>query len=216
MGAFEDPQKSPSNVFKENCIDEASVSATENSESMVVEYNVEDFWDKIIMGGISEIWPRKDCWILEFASSDIKPLSVPFHKLSQWLTYSLMEAIEATTRVRFTNGPLLTRLAEYRNGGFFIDSGVICFTEAGQQICSGDKKIPQEHALIVEWRALTVCLLDRLATLVRTQMGLEENQLPLAKVLEAGTWKAGREIALRLRPETGAPPISIQSDGTLF
>src|SRR5215469_16501580 len=49
---------------------------------------------------------------------------VPFHKLCQWLTYSLIEPLEAGgLRVVELDG--LTGLAEYRNGGLFLDCGVI-------------------------------------------------------------------------------------------
>lgn len=36
------------------------------------------------------------------------------------------------------------------------------------------------------------------------------------KVLEGGTWTAGRKIAKEKRPETCGPPIVIVSDGTVF
>jgi hypothetical protein len=39
--------------------------------------------------------------------------------------------------------------------------------------------------------------------------------LPLAKVLEGGTWAAGRIIARRLRAD-GSPPLNVVSDGTVF
>jgi hypothetical protein len=68
--------------------------------------------------------------------------------------------------------------------------------------------------LVVEWRALTVTLLDELAALVRQRLGKSAAELPLACVLEGGTWAAGREIAGELRG--GAPPIAIDSDGTVF
>jgi uncharacterized protein DUF1688 len=68
--------------------------------------------------------------------------------------------------------------------------------------------------LIVEWRALTVALLDELAPLVRTHLGVDAAQMPLACVLEGGTWAAGRALAGRLRD--GRPPISVVSDGTVF
>ena len=67
----------------------------------------------------------------------------------------------------------------------------------------------------MEWRALTVTLLDELATLVRAELGVDAEALPLACVLEGGTWAAGREIAAELR-EGGAPPLKIDSDGTVF
>jgi hypothetical protein len=68
--------------------------------------------------------------------------------------------------------------------------------------------------LVIEWRALTVALLDRLAALLRAELGLDARALPLGKVLEGGTWAAGRKLAAELR--NGAPPFAVQSDGTLF
>ena len=53
---------------------------------------------------------------------------------------------------------------------------------------------------IVEWRALTVALLDRIAQHVRGHLGLDAERLPLVKVLEAGTWFAGRVLAAERRP----------------
>ena len=68
--------------------------------------------------------------------------------------------------------------------------------------------------LVVEWRALTIALLDRLAAELRRRLGLDAERLPLAKVLEGGTWAAGRRLAAELRQ--GAPPLVVESDGTLF
>ena len=67
---------------------------------------------------------------------------------------------------------------------------------------------------MVEWRALTVALLDELAPLVRGRLGVDATQLPLACVLEGGTWAAGRALSQRARG--GLPPLSIVSDGTVF
>ena len=135
---------------------------------------------------------------------------VPFHKLSQWLTYSLVEPLEtAGLPVAEIDG--LTGLAEYRNGGLFIDCGIIE---------PRDPAILQRvlNALsepVVEWRALTVALLDRLASRVRERLGKTADEFPLARVLEGGSWAAGREIACERRPD-GAPPLTVVSDGTLF
>ena len=134
---------------------------------------------------------------------------MPFHKLSQWLTYSLLEPFE-WAGVTVTGLDALTGLPEYRNGGLLLDAGVIRFKDpamAQQQFKAAD-------TLIVEWRALTVALLDELAPLVRSQLGLTPAQMPLACVLEGGTWAAGRVLAQRLRG--GAPPLNIESDGTVF
>ena len=135
---------------------------------------------------------------------------VPFHKLSQWLSYSLIEPVrQAGAEVRDLDG--LTGLAEYRNGGLLIDTGVLVLKEPAAANAAHDPA----SALIVEWRALTVALLDRIAADVRTVLGLTADRLPLASVLQGGTWTAGRRIAAELRPG-GGPPLIIQSDATVF
>ncbi len=68
--------------------------------------------------------------------------------------------------------------------------------------------------IIVEWRALTVALMDEVANSVRGQLKLSASELPLARVLEGGTWAAGRELAQRHR--NGLPPLTVVSDGTVF
>jgi len=60
-----------------------------------------------------------------------------------------------------------------------------------------------------------VALLDRVADKIRRALGLDAATLPLAKVLEGGTWAAGRSIAFERRRD-GAPPIKVISDGTVF
>jgi hypothetical protein len=135
---------------------------------------------------------------------------VPFHKLSQWLAYSLIEPLEAAGLV-VTGLDELTALAEYRNGGLLIDLGVL---RPKHERVLGEAH-PGDAEIVVEWRALTVALIDRLAERVRSKLGLTPAQLPLAKVLEGGTWAAGRNIARELRPGGGSP-LQIVSDGTLF
>ncbi|VTU19943.1 hypothetical protein SRS16CHR_02542 [Variovorax sp. SRS16] len=134
---------------------------------------------------------------------------MPFHKLSQWLAYSLLEPFEwAGVKVRHVDA--LTALPEYRNGGLLIDSGMIVPKNAA--LLERTWKVSDEF--IVEWRALTVALLDELAPRVRKVLGRSDEELPLARVLEGGTWAAGRTLAQRLR--NGAPPLRIESDGTVF
>jgi len=135
---------------------------------------------------------------------------VPFHKLSQWLSYSLLEPLQ-WAGVKVTGLDALTGLPEYRNGGLLLDGGVIVPRHPRDLQRSWK---PQDD-FIVEWRALTVALLDEVAALVRTQLGKTPEELPLACILEGGTWAAGREIALELRKE-GPPPLKIDSDGTVF
>jgi len=132
---------------------------------------------------------------------------VPFHKLSQWLAYSLFEPFERAG-CRIVERDALTALPEYRNGGLLLDTGVLALRD--------EADATRRHAvgseLVVEWRALTVALVDELAAHVRSQ--LRRPDLPLACILEGGTWAAGRETAARLRG--GEPPLAIDSDGTVF
>ncbi|MEN9420233.1 MAG: hypothetical protein RI988_3854 [Pseudomonadota bacterium] len=134
---------------------------------------------------------------------------VPFHKLSQWLTYSLLEPLE-WAGVPVVGLEALTGLPEYRNGGLLLDTGVVVPRAAGDLA----RTWKPSDEFIVEWRALTVTLLDELAVLVREALGPQATDLPLACILEGGTWAAGREIAQELRG--GAPPLVIDSDGTVF
>ncbi len=133
---------------------------------------------------------------------------VPFHKLSQWLTYSMLEPLQEAG-VEVSSVDQLTGLAEYRNAGLMLDGGVLSLKDS--RIC--ENTYAPESELIVEWRALTVALLDKLLPLVQKQ--LNNNDLSLASMLEGGTWFAGRMIAKQKRPD-GDPPIRLQLDGTVF
>jgi hypothetical protein len=159
-----------------------------------------------------DVWPHR--WAgAEVGGGGEDPTTggwVPFHKLSQWLSYSLLEPLE-WAGVTVTGLDALTGLPEYRNGGLLLDGGVIVPRQA--RMLSRTWK-PQDD-FIIEWRALTVALLDEVAQAVRSRLGKTEEELPLACVLEGGTWAAGRQIAQELRPG-GAPPLRIESDGTLF
>jgi len=62
---------------------------------------------------------------------------------------------------------------------------------------------------------MTVALLDRIAPLVREKLGVAASDFPLARVLEGGTWAAGRRLAKQNRSD-GGPPLKIDSDGTVF
>ncbi len=135
---------------------------------------------------------------------------VPFHKLSQWLTYSLLEPLQ-WAGVTVTGLDALTGLPEYRNGGLLLDGGVIVPRHPRDLL----KTFKVQDDFIIEWRALTVALLDEVAVLVRQQLGKTADELPLACILEGGTWAAGREIALEQRKD-GSPPLKIDSDGTIF
>jgi len=135
---------------------------------------------------------------------------VPFHKLSQWLTYSLLEPLQELGLV-VAGLDELTGLAEYRNGGLCLDVGLLRVKDAAV----GDRSYLPGSEVIVEWRSLTVILLDKIAATMREKLHLSATELPLVKILQGGTWAAGRKIAGELRVG-GVPPIRIESDGTVF
>lgn len=172
-----------------------------------------------LLMSLSPIWPASnfigqvplgDCWRHEAVRGEgLTDGWVPFHKLSQWLTYSLLEPFE-WSGVRIHGLDALTALPEYRNGGLLIDSGVIQLRDAAfaaQAWQPGDE-------IIVEWRALTVALMDEVAGAVRQRMHLDADRMPLARVLEGGSWAAGRALAQQKRG--GLPPLQVASDGTVF
>lgn len=152
-----------------------------------------------------------DCWRHPAMKRDDATNGlVPIHKLSQWLSYSLVEPLQrAGLEVVDLDG--LTGLAEYRNGGLFTDLGVLTLKDPAD----ADRPWPVSDPLVVGWRAMTVALLDRIAPLVREELGVTAEAMPLASVLEGGTWAAGRRSAAERRPG-GGPPLTIVSDGTVF
>jgi Protein of unknown function (DUF1688) len=162
---------------------------------------------RLSLGGL----PLGDCWrhpamVTEDATSEL----VPLHKLSQWLAYSLIEPLQqAGFAVTDIDG--LTGLAEYRNGGLFVDARVLALRDPAEAAREHEVDSP----LVVEWRALTVALLDRLAAAVRAKLNKNAGELPLAKILQGGSWAAGRELAFARRGD-GSPPIKVISDGTVF
>lgn len=173
-----------------------------------------------VLEGLADIWAGRlslagvnlgDVWLHPaLPPGEAGAQLVPFHKLSQWLTYSLLEPLQAMG-LEIVGLDELTGLPEYRNGGLCLDLGLL---QAKDPAILQSSYLPSSE-VIVEWRALTVILLDRIAEQIRHTLNLSATELPLVKVLQGGTWTAGRKIAAQLRPN-GTPPIQIESDGTVF
>jgi hypothetical protein len=175
---------------------------------------------ELLLEGLGSIWPNRpslegvplgDCWRYPALQGPRgTDQFVPLHKLSQWLAYSLIEPLERSG-VRVCELDALTGLAEYRNGGLFVDLGVL--------VPCDPQAFSRAHVVsdpfVVGWRAATVALLDEIAPLVASRLGLTAQQFPLARVLEGGTWAAGRLIARQKRADAG-PPFRVLSDGTVF
>lgn len=173
-----------------------------------------------LLDALGPIWPGRwslagvslgDTWIHhKLVTDDATNQLMPIHKLSQWLTYSLIEPL-SWAGLEITNLDGLTGLAEYRNGGLLIDGGILVLRDP--EAASRPHTVDEE--LVVEWRALTIAVIDRLAAIIRQGLGRNALNFPLACVLEGGTWLAGRRLARERRPD-GSPPLTIVSDGTVF
>ncbi|KAF4978650.1 hypothetical protein FZEAL_5012 [Fusarium zealandicum] len=231
--------------------------STQASSMLIVPLPV--LWN-VLMTGLAPIWPTNrtamngvslgDAWPCQSmpqpgASPKVSAFPnstnaaawesiLPFHKLTQWLTYSLMQPMQQLLKMHFAGTELLTGLPEYRNGGLFVDMGVLTLkkddSERGLQNYTdwvrrsgtgGVEVAPMFEAsddVIVEWRGVTVGFLDMLCMEVNKTLKKElaGNEMTLAQLLEAGSWRGGREIAEINRPNTKEPPILIESDGTVF
>lgn len=173
-----------------------------------------------VLEALGPVWPRGltidgvalgDTWRhAQLVTDDVTSGLMPFHKLSQWMSYSLLEPL-LWTGVEVDDIDGLTGLPEYRNGGLFLDGGVL----VPRAEDAFTRRWRESDEFIVEWRALTVALLDHLADMLRERLGQDAVQLPLAKLLQGGTWSAGRRLARERRPG-GVPPLAIESDGTVF
>ncbi|KAL4993730.1 hypothetical protein BDV10DRAFT_17813 [Aspergillus recurvatus] len=184
----------------------------------------------VLMDGFSSIWPPSRTKVDGLSIGDAWPCSalprsppanawesiVPFHKLTQWLCYSIMVPMSKLMKIHFAGAELLTGLPEYRNGGLLIDLGLLTLKPAdlerglaayrdnaqikGQPSMEVVPLFSADDDVVVEWRALTVGFLDDLLEEVNGQLGLlGEDQLTLAQMLEAGTWKVNMILGLFLR-----------------
>jgi GTP cyclohydrolase II len=187
--------------------------ATKNADGKDT-VSVHVLWEALSKG-LVDMWPERayvlkkgDVWFHPALKEIGKPGSdaIAFHKLQQWLAYSVIEVL-VSHGIVITDMQDMTALAEYRNGGLLIDMGVLVPKGKFEEVEVGSM-------VTVEWRALTISAIDKLAEVIRTKLGMTVEQLPLAMILEGGTWQAGREVARDKRG--GLPPISINSDGTVF
>lgn len=171
----------------------------------------------VLMDGLAPIWPQSRTQFDGISLGDAWPCSsmppapgweriVPFHKLTQWLTYSLLVPMSKLMGIMFVGEQLLTGLPEYRNGGLLIDTGLLTLKpnqtkrgidrynenakKAGQPNMEVVPMFTPDDDVIVEWRAATLGFLDLLLEEVNKKLGLGDSDgLKLAQMLEAGTWK---------------------------
>lgn len=174
----------------------------------------------LILEVFSPIWPSRHT-VMGVSLGDVWPHPaaggsgpsaglVPFHTFAQWMTYSLIPVLEEAD-ILVTEVAELPGLTEYRTCGLFVDDGVLVPRE--ETIFSAEHEVGSEA--VVEWRALSLALLERVAAGLRERLQLEGDAASAACVIEGGTWSAGREAA-RERRASGAPPIRVRREGTVF
>jgi hypothetical protein len=156
---------------------------------------IDTLWE-VVVDGFGGIWPGTRTKVDGISLGDVWPCKarglvnkendlVCFHKLSQWLTYSLIEPLQLLN-IQFDGMEKMTGLAEYRNGGVFVDYGVLVLKREIKEKFTGIPTFQVWDDVIVEWRSLTVSLLDKVGEGVRAKLGLTPDQLKLVQVLEAG------------------------------
>ena len=145
----------------------------------------------VLVEGLNPIWPSRiqlagkslgDVWPCPalrkaLATGEEGEDLVPFHKLTQWITYSLVEVLEKIAGWKVEGLEDLTGLPEYRNGmsvcpqymnflcfsynrpgGLLVDHGVLTLKPDVLPVdpVSGLPSVPPSHPAIIEWRAMTV------------------------------------------------------------
>lgn len=174
---------------------------------------------RVVLVGLHSIWPSRTEWEGDplgdvsyyepFGAADDDGALVPLHRMAQWLTFALIEPLsDGGIDVIELDG--LTGLADAHNGALLLDHGLLALRDPSL----ADRTHPVDSQLVVEWRALTVALLDRVAAAVRRELKVKADAFPLLRVLEGGTWWAGRASSQELR--AGDPPLRVVSDGTVL
>src|ERR1700760_2539723 len=95
------------------------------------------------MTGLAPVWAASRTKLNGVSLGDAWPCSTmpqnpaqpwenitPFHKLTQWLCYSLMVPMTKLLNVHFAGAELMTGLPEYRNGGLLVDTGLLTLKKA--------------------------------------------------------------------------------------
>ncbi|MBD1544772.1 DUF1688 family protein [Roseibium aggregatum] len=155
-----------------------------------------------LLDGLSPMWQGGaqlddvtlgDAWHHSTLLQDLDaPGIVPFHLPAQEMAYALVEPF-AWVGVEVAGLDGLTGLANLEHAALFLDTGVLTFKGAPDAEPDG----PAALDLAIELRALTIALIDRLATTLRQELDAPEGALPLTCIMEGGTIPAGREVLLK-------------------
>ena len=106
----------------------------------------------------------------------------------------------------------LTGLAEYRNGGLFVDTGVLAFRDPARRDAPARRRLAAGGRMA---RADRGPARPPGARWCASGSGCDAASLPLARMLRRRHLGRRPRLARELRPD-GAPPIAVVSDGTVF
>ena len=174
--------------------------------------SIETLWPAVQEMG--EIWASEenlggtpglgDVWPCAAISNDENTNLVSFHKLSQWIVFSIIEPMDKLLGATIEGTDLLTPLPDYCNGGFLIDFGFLTLKpadyERGIRNYHANSLLPYQpkvevapmfdmsDPVVTEWRALTVAYLDLIAERVRQSFRLSKKSLSLSQLIQGGTW----------------------------
>ncbi len=110
---------------------------------------------------------------------------VPFHLCAQEMIYSLVEPF-AWAGLEVSGLEELTAPADDNHAALFLNAGVL---ELAQEKPDLAPQAAQDR--MIELRAISLALTDRLADMLRAELGVPAEQLPLTCILEGGTSRAG-------------------------
>jgi hypothetical protein len=113
--------------------------------------------DRLKLGGVplGDVWP---CDVLKPSAVNEGDELVPFHKLTGWITYSLLEPLQKVLGWKFDGIENMTGLPEYRNGA---QSYKVLFSPCRSPMTEtlhrwAARRLWRAHSEV--WRASEVCL----------------------------------------------------------
>lgn len=122
-------------------------------------------------------------------SAGSETTTVPFHLCAQEMVYSLLEPF-AWAGFEVTGLEDLTPPSDLAHAALFVQTGVLAISS------ENDEALPEETKTdrMVELRALSAALADKLADRLRSELDVSADQVPLTCILEGGTSRAGLRI----------------------
>lgn len=168
---------------------------------------------------LSGLWPGGgeiggtllgDCWRHRLAQGDgLSEGWVPLHATLQALARSFLEPfLRAGVQVRGIGG--LTATADRHVCQWVLDTGALRLRDpqaAGARWTCADE-------IVVEWRALSLALLEEIASRVRELLTRDEQGLPMGCILEGVAYAAGTDRGLPAPPAQAA--LQVTADPALF